>query len=372
MIIMNLKLDNFLLFNEFEMNMSYPKKIVGSSIPEEHLAGCPNFRYKKLIILMGANATGKTALGRILMGICNFMLRKEYGAIVGLIENRNRPASFEMDFVANDNTLYRIRTSVAPREGGNYASDDLSVRVNSVKILANDNYERCSERLRKCCGSEEDTSYITELEKIPSMTWMFEYPFASDGKQSVVKPVDENLYRVYLKAVLHALDPRITDVVRIPEAEHTYLILRKNGSIVMENGEVKSPEKLSSGTQEGIGVANVLAAMKLHSCGFYYCDEKFSHIHTEVEKAFLSLLAEYIGPNEQMFFTTHNSDVLDMDFPLHSFAFMRRGSFNPESISCVYASDYIKKNDVSLKAAVENDIFSASPDVAEIFGILEM
>ena len=48
MIVMNVKLDNFLLFRKFEINMAYPKKIVGSGIPEEHLKDYPNFRYKKL------------------------------------------------------------------------------------------------------------------------------------------------------------------------------------------------------------------------------------------------------------------------------------------------------------------------------------
>lgn len=371
MIVMNLKLNNFLVFRDFEINMSYPKKIVGSSIPNEHLLSKPNFRYKKLIILMGANATGKTALGRILMGILNFINKKEYGTIVGLIEDRTKEASFEMDFVAEEETLYRINTSIAPLTEGNYESNDISVTVKSVKILSNDNYERCSSRFETTEFAHND-SYITELEKIPPLTWMFEYPFASEGKQKVIKPVDDTLYQMYLKAVLHALDPRLKDVVKIPEAEGTYVILRKNNAIIMENGELKSPEKLSSGTQEGIGVANVLAAMKLHACGFYYCDEKFSHIHSEVEKAFLSLLVELLGPNEQLFFTTHNSDVLEMDFPSHSYAFMRRDEYTENSISCVYASDYIKKNDVSLKSAIENDIFSASPDVTEIFSILQM
>ena len=72
MVILNIKLDNFLLFNDFTMNLSYPKKPVNSSIVDEHLADRPNFRYKKLIVLMGANATGKTALGKILMGMFCF------------------------------------------------------------------------------------------------------------------------------------------------------------------------------------------------------------------------------------------------------------------------------------------------------------
>lgn len=369
MIVMRLKLKNFLLFNDFEINMSYPKKIVGSTIPKEHLEGHPNFRYKKLIILMGANATGKTALGRMLMGIFNFIYKKEYGSIIGLIENNLIPAYFELDFVTDGSFLYRICTEVSAKPDGNYESSDVHVTVESSKILANDNYERCATRIPHT-NLFANKNYISELEKIPPISWMFEYPFASEGKQRIIKPVEEELYRRYLKVVLNALDSRIQDVIKIPDAEGSYVITKNNSAVIIEKGELKSPEKLSSGTQEGIGVANMMAAMKMHASHFYYCDEKFSHIHSELEKTFLSVLVELLGPNEQLFFTTHNSDILDMDFPTHSYAFMRKDVFDNEQVSCVYASDYIKKNDVSLKTAVENDLFLTTPDSTKIFDIL--
>ena len=55
------------------MNMSYPKKIVDSTIEEEFLEERPNFRYKKVNIIMGGNATGKTSLGRLLMLFTNYL-----------------------------------------------------------------------------------------------------------------------------------------------------------------------------------------------------------------------------------------------------------------------------------------------------------
>ena len=65
MLIMDIKIDNLYAFKNFHMNMSYPKKIVDSTIPEEYLHDRPNFRYKKLNIIMGGNATGKTSLGKV-------------------------------------------------------------------------------------------------------------------------------------------------------------------------------------------------------------------------------------------------------------------------------------------------------------------
>ena len=73
MIIMDIKVDNFYAFKNFHMNMSYPKKIVDSTIEEEFLEERPNFRYKKVNIIMGGNATGKTSLGRLLMLFTNYL-----------------------------------------------------------------------------------------------------------------------------------------------------------------------------------------------------------------------------------------------------------------------------------------------------------
>lgn len=53
MIVMDISIDNFFAFKNFHMNMSYPKKIVDSYIEEEFLRNRPNFRYKKVNIIMG-------------------------------------------------------------------------------------------------------------------------------------------------------------------------------------------------------------------------------------------------------------------------------------------------------------------------------
>ena len=53
MIIMDIKADNLYAFKNFHMNMSYPKKIVDSTIEQEFLEDRPNFRYKKVNIIMG-------------------------------------------------------------------------------------------------------------------------------------------------------------------------------------------------------------------------------------------------------------------------------------------------------------------------------
>ena len=133
MIIMNLELDNFFAFRNFKLNMSYPKKIVGSSIENEFLTGRENFRYKKVNILMGANATGKTSIGKMLMRIFNFIDKKEASRITEVIEDSGRQAEFSMDFVTESYQLYRLNVIAHPVEQPE-DTPVLEVCTRSVKI----------------------------------------------------------------------------------------------------------------------------------------------------------------------------------------------------------------------------------------------
>ena len=119
MVILNIKLDNLLIFHDFSKNLSYPKKPVHTTIENEHLEGRSNFRYKKLVVLMGANATGKTALGKVLMGIFNFISRKEANKLFPLIDNCLSQASFLIDLAFPDHTLYRITAHINPKKNIN-------------------------------------------------------------------------------------------------------------------------------------------------------------------------------------------------------------------------------------------------------------
>ena len=373
MVLLNIELDNILLFNNFSLNLSYPKKIVGSAIEEEHLAGRNNFRYKKVIILMGANATGKTALGKALRGIFNFIARREYAIITELIEDPKKDASFSVDLAFPDYRLFRVETTF--KSAGNkrieYKSEDVSVKVKSVVINKNDSYETCSDKL-KMVEEQPFDNYVQALETIPFLTWKFEMPFASNGMQNMIAPVIPDQYTAVLEQTLRVLDPRIENIEQIKSAQNTYIIRYRNYSVLIKDGVVMEADKFSSGTVEGIGIADLITAMHSNVISFFFCDEKFSHVHSAVEKAFLSVIINMLRPNQQIFFTSHNTDICDMNIPMHSYALLRRDEFDDNTVSCVFASDYLKKNTESLKNAVGNDVFSATPNTDGIYAIVDL
>lgn len=366
MIIMDLKINNFFAFKNFHMNMSYPKKIVNSYIEDEFLTGRSNFRYKKVNILMGANATGKTTIGKMLMKIFNFIKDQQHSYLINVICDNTRKASFSMDFVVESYRLYRLDVEIE-RTREDEDLQIISACTRYVDILEKDSYESCVKRIEKI-PLELKSNYAEELKKLEKMGWLFSYP--EDISTGIVNCSKNNKYPMILDHTLRALDPSVQAVEKIDMVENSYVIRMENQDLVIQDGEVIKNNILSSGTKSGIDIAKMLAAIMNGDNGFYYCDEKFSYVHSDVEKAFLSVMIGGLRENDQLFFTTHNTDILDLPLPKHAFVFLKKDIYDEDTpIKCVSASDYLKRNTDSLRNAVENDLFSVSPNLDLIYEI---
>ena len=369
MVILDVRLHNLYAFKNFHMNLTYPKKIVGSSIPEEYLAGHPNFRYKKVNIIMGANASGKTTFGRALMSIFNFLHKKNDRFVTDIIGDRKQEASFSVDMACGYNMFYRISCKIAPSEGDKYTEDNINLAIRKAKILSKDSYESCVKRLEEAPYQPEE-NYIKELARVGSLDWLFMYP---DGAQTLRFHQDEEKFCQILEGILKALDPSIREVKESADVENAYVIRLQDKAIILQDGEKFDTNFLSSGTKSGAKIAEMVSAMKHGKCGFYYCDEKFSYIHSDLEKAILSLMIDSLRVNNQLFFTTHNTEILDLDLPKHSFTFLCKDITDEEHpINCISASEVLKRNTDSLKNAVENDMFACAPAVDLVFAIADL
>lgn len=368
MIIMDLQVDNFMAFRNFHINMSYPKKIVDSFIDNEFLSGRENFRYKKVNILMGGNATGKTSIGLILMSICNFIKRRDPIKIIEGICDKNKKASITMDFVANSYKMYRIDIRSIPTTDKN---DDCKIDVCTriVDIAKKDRYETCVEKI-EMIPLDFTHSYVDELKKVESIGWMFTYPLDLPGK-TVNCPETPGLSKI-LDYTLRALDPAIKGVEKSKEVDNTYIIHMESRDVIIQDGEVIKTNILSSGTKAAIDIAHLVSSIYAGECGFYYCDEKFSYINSDVEKAFLCVMIDGLKDDDQLFFTTHNYDILDLPLPKHTYIFLKKDmNIKDHTIKCVYASDYLKRNTDSIRNAMDNDLFGISPNIDLIYAIAE-
>lgn len=366
MIIMDVRIDNFYCFKNFRLNMSYPKKIVDSTIQYEYLEDRPNFRYKKVNILMGGNATGKTSLGKMLMLFMNYFDNENYRIFAKSINDKYKQSSFSVDFVTNENILYRFSLfmlGVKDEDDANFVDIDIF----ATDIGKRDSYETCVKRM------EEGDYRLVEVDEIDTEGWNFSYPADMYKNKKYHSIENDPQYLSILERILQTLDPSIEKVVKMEEVENAYAIKIENRSVIIQDGKILDTEILSSGTKAGLDISYIIASLVCDIHNLYYCDELFSYVNSDVEKACLSIIIEKLTGRKQLFFTTHNTDILDMQLPKHSFTFLKKDVRNKEtSIQCINAGDYLKRNTDCLKNAVENDLFATMPELEQLYEILKL
>ena len=351
MILMGLSLDGIYGFHNFTINFSYPKKIVNSIIDAEHLKGRERFRYKKAVILMGANATGKTSLGRALLRIFEYIATGTPSPLCEMVSSQK--GNFCIDFVNGDYRLQRLSGEIDP------TCNDVVIQYHTAEIGIMDSYEKCIEKLED--HTKEAIRSVTALKRlIGSFQYRFAYPEIE--KSLKLSRTSKIILLKTLRAVIGTLDPTLQDVTLAKDLKDTFIIRRGNTEIIIQEGKLLNREVLSSGTAEGIDVSLFLAAMIARESSFYYCDEHFSYIQSDIEKRIFGIMLDCIGDDEQLIFTTHNTDMLDLNLPKHSFVFLRRQLEEGEyKVSAISASEVLKRNTDSIRNAVENDVFGSLP-----------
>ena len=347
MILLDLHFKNIYGFDDFSMNFTYPRKLSQSLLGNESLPGRERFRYKKAIILMGTNASGKTSLGKALLKIFGAINYANEAFLRDLYMGRE-PAEFQVDFVSQGYILHRV--------SGIIDENDVSLRYASSPIEENDSYEMAARKFSEIAADIKDIR-----KSVGDLHYRFAYPEIESSLK--LADIDRTELLKTLKAVIGTLDPTLSDVSIAKDLKDSYVIRRRGEEIIIQEGRLLNRDLLSSGTAEGIDVAVFLASMLSDTGCFYYCDEHFSYIESEIEKRIFGIMAERLKNNQQLIFTTHNTDMLNLNLPKHSFAFLQKEVIDGRYyVSVKYASEYLKRNTDSVKCAMENDMFGSLPD----------
>ena len=257
-----------------------------------------------------------------------------------------------MDFVNEGFTLHRLYGSVD--------GENVSIRYFNAEIGERDSYEMTAEKL-----IERSDEIGGSFRKLKALVGPLEYRFAYPEIETSLRmaEVKKPVLLKTLRAVIGTLDPTLTDVSIAKDLKDSFVIRRRGKEIIIQEGRLLNRELLSSGTAEGIDVAVFLASMGTGTNGFYYCDEHFSFIQSDIEKRIFGLMVERLRANEQLIFTTPNTDMLNLNLPKHTFAFMKKeiedGAYK---VSVTFASEFLKRNTDSVKCAMENDVFGSLPD----------
>lgn len=373
MVILNLKLKNIYCFNNFEINFSYPKKVNNNLLGNEFHEDFNSFRFKKLNIFVGGNATGKTSLIRSIWGILHFLAKKESSSLSRIVDENYEESFIEIDFINNlidESYLHRLTIKTYNKE-----HFEIKIADKKIKLTSGKSYE--SLVLKFDSMPLEFFDYIEFLSKNSfNIGWLTTLPSTEEpfNKVDFIETSNEeeaNEYLFIINNVLKTLDPSIKEIKKSLDSSDAFVVEHScNKNIIVQKGmSLSSIPVLSSGTKYGFNIANILYSIKKHRNGIYLIDEQFPYVNSDVEAAMLATMTSLLGPNEQIFFTTHNTNILSLSFPIHSFYFLNKENDNI-TVSC--ASEFENRNNISVKNMYDNDVFRTAPDVSKVYDIGEI
>ena len=381
MVLMNLKLNNILCFKNFEVNFSYPSKLTKSTILNEHLKNIPSFRYKKLIVLIGSNASGKTSLIKVIWHTLVFLSNSEKTFFTNLINMTEKESYIELDLAEDTKTrhfLHRIKI-----KSHNVSNNGVEITISHtyVKLSAAKSSKDSYENKVKELDLQKD-NFIDYVEAINSFDFKFgwntilpatERPF--DIVTIYPRYTDEQRkqYKDILESILKVFDPSIKSVDESNDAENAFVLTLENvpSKIIVQHGmNLATIPYLSSGTKYAINIANMMYCIKNHMNGMYLLDEQFSYVDSDIEAAILSEMVSSLKENEQIFFATHNKGILSLSFPFHSFYFLKKKLVDDSNCVEIFCGQNVEnRNNVSPRTIIDNDIFAITSDLSPIFNL---
>lgn len=382
-----LYIDNFYNFSNTSIDFTLKRELKDSLIDGEYLEERPKFRFKRVCILSGANASGKTSLGHILLHIQHFILSPNIK--LRKINHKERVGSIKVEFVfPQTNTIHYLEIRESSKE------EDLpSITYASIPILQNSTAYATRKRLKlyiekkgvanikgEFFTNEDNPDELYTFKSIRSLVsndLFFYYMFSHNVDKN--KVTVDNLSTDILEKVLQTFDSSITSVDEIITKGvldgYSIHFSNKDTILIGKNGEMPNTDRLSKGTFDSIQVAEFVAyiigtsnAQKYRDiCTTYFLDEKMAYSHSELEQSIVNLIIQKMGRYSQFFYTTHNYDILDLNLPVHSYLFLRKDGDKAEFVQ---PEDVFSKNDRSLLNYVRNDIFNTVPDISLIDSLL--
>lgn len=362
MAVLKVKFDNILCFNNFEADFSYPKKLVKPTLDSEYLNNFPNIRYRKLNVIVGSNASGKTSLGKAIWKVFLFLLNKEAKTIIDMVSNTNKSAYVLMDCVYPEGLFFRLEIKIVS------PTNEVLVKYQEKFLNGNDSYETVVDRLDDSDKGFEN--YIKVLEHVVTSGWNFLFPSIESGFDVISCAYEKNERKEFsnvLERVLKTFDDSVLSVTPSKEIDNSYIVSFKNGlkSIPITHGDKLSEIKmLSSGSKYAVNIAGIIYAIKKHKNGFYFVDEQFSYVSHDLEIACLATMVNLLDDGEQLFFTTHDTEILSLPFPNHSYNFLKKVSDEEGNINIqmINAGTLEKRNNVNIKNLYDNDFFDVTPN----------
>lgn len=103
MVILRVACDNLYMFKDFELDFTYERKINHPLAEGDTLFEGSRIKVRKNLIVMGANASGKTTFGKLICAILNFIRGRNMDSgnfgLSTIQYDKTKDANFEIEFV---------------------------------------------------------------------------------------------------------------------------------------------------------------------------------------------------------------------------------------------------------------------------------
>lgn len=390
MLFTKLCIKNLYSFQDGLLDFTFPKKPVHSTIPDEHPSDRPNINVKRFCVFTGGNASGKTAIGKILCGVQNLITRgKSIEWIYNAICDDEKPAEIYAELISPSNNWIHSFMFKFKKADDGIEGIPIEMRYAGTYITKADNISTVRKKLEAIIENKEgagnsaylhSNNFIDFRENIPKEAasliedgWYYQLAQNTD---SSIKEFDITIKEEILNRVLRAFDVSIKKVSKVVTADtgesRGYMIEFRNSDSVMieSDGGISQnkSDRLSRGTYDAIKVAVFLSRIVQdrlpdNFSSTYFLDEAMAYAHSDLELVMINIILDKLRPDAQFFYTTHNQDVLTLNVPVHSHYFIRKD----ESGSYVIpAESILKKNDRPLKNILNSDVFGILPDTTAL------
>lgn len=388
MILLRLKAFNMYMFDEFDLDLTYKTKVSNSLIDNEFLSVANGINVKKVNILMGANSSGKTTLGKLICLVYNYLMgrsikdfpreemnnhifdnEKDYGFLVEFVINNEAyalEAVFDKDGLKKE-VLYNHKIYKT------YNTAKLRKKLYNVESIVSEyniDDREIMEYFKSYILNSKDFEIYTKRIKDNIGYYFLFSDYTEDNKDRIDIVADINI----MEKLIKILDPSVEKLSYLVERNEdeevvgpSYYIYFKNGEkTLVPDGKPNQirQERISHGTSEALVFVSIIADMLKRDKELFFIDEKLTHVHTELEKFLLMQIITNLDENTQVFYTTHNTDCLELNLPMHSFTFMRRNEQGFNEI--VHPELKLNKNDRNLLNYVKNNYFNTLPEFDEL------
>lgn len=390
MIFTDVTIKNMFGIKNVEIPLSYPRKTPNSPV-KQYLREFNNINYKKVNIILGGNATGKTSIGKSLCFVQNFMKGvsvslEEFSTFHKVQYEKDKPFGFDVVFISgeymygvsalfkrnvelgNHNLIHESWRKIPLKETGSYTTHKEHLYETSPIYIYGDKNEGVKYEVRSAYLSsvegENDLLYIRDR-------LSFSYHYSNHSRSSLDF---DDISIGFFESILKSFDPSIQSVSKSTEVDHELLITFSNNHIEridVNNLKYGVNSVLSAGTYEIINLVTTLYYIKNTGDGVYYIDEKMAFSHSNLEKTIINLILEWIDDKDaQVFITTHNKELLDIGLPVYNYMFTVK-NYHSSEIEIINPELSVHHKSRSMRTMVEDDVFGVAPHDDILYELIE-